>query len=68
MRCLGEFARWFPQVVPGAAPEVTDSPAWEGAPAAYPIDFRFSIVMQGDGCLKDRVCLPNVAPSRKNQA
>ena len=23
LRCLGEYARWFPQVVPGAAPKIT---------------------------------------------
>jgi hypothetical protein len=34
----------------------------------YPADFRFSIVMRGDVCQKDRVCLPNAAPSRINQA
>ena len=33
LKCLRECARWFPQVVPGAAPEITGSSAQEEAPA-----------------------------------
>ena len=33
LRCLGKFARWFPQVVPGAASEITMARHKKGAPA-----------------------------------
>jgi hypothetical protein len=34
----------------------------------YPTDFRFGIVMRVMFVKRDRVCLPDAAPSRKNKA
>ena len=37
-RCLGKFARWFPQVVPGAGSEIAMARQRKGAPATASAD------------------------------